>query len=207
MSALAPKPVKPTKPMKPAKPGKVETDSSTTFGNVGAAVFSQAVRRNSNGRVVAAGSEEEVVRRKSIDDSFTNWLMPERLPSTKTRRPSNTPPFFGGGTGGDRTRKISVVGWDAQATLQFCEGDFVGTEAASRAAAIANYIDDEHKELFTSHSVLKEGTMTKHNRSGDTSRPHFFLTETHLVMADHTTISRAIKFRQVFKLTDMKVSR
>jgi len=207
--APVPKPAKPMKPSKPAKPAKVGTDSTAHLGKIGATVFSEAVRRKSSGNI--GGGAEEVVRRKSIDidDSLTSWLMPpDRPPSTKQRRPSNTPPLLGAGAGAgtDRSRKTSVIGWDSQTTLQFQERDYVGGEAASRAAEIATYIDDEHKELFTNHSVFKEGTMTKHNRSGDTSRPHFFLTETHLIMADHTTLSRAVKFRQVFKLIDMKVS-
>ena len=209
-AALAPvsKPAKPMKPSKPSKPAKVgNADSTAKLGKVGATVFSEAVRRNSNGNI--GGRAEEVVRRKSIDDGLTSWLMPKDRPqSTQQRRPSNTPPLLGVGarTGANRSRKTSVVGWDYQSTLQFQERDFAGAEAASRAAEIATYINDEHKELFTNHSVFKEGTMTKYNRAGDTSRPHFFLTETHLIMADHTTLSRAVKFRQVFKLTDMKVS-
>ena len=46
--------------------------------------------------------------------------------------------------------------------------------------------------------------MTKYNRAGGAATLHFLLTDTNLMMTELHIISSALKFRRVFKLTDMK---
>jgi hypothetical protein len=76
----------------------------------------------------------------------------------------------------------------------------------ARAADLYEHADEEYKYLFDKQVILREGSMTKHDRGGSTSKPHFFLTPTHLIMTELTTLSRKIKFRQIFKLTDIRLT-
>ena len=68
-----------------------------------------------------------------------------------------------------------------------------------------NYVDEEHKDVFLNQCVIKEGTVVKHDRGGGTSKPHLFLTTQHLLLTELEFLSRKVKFRRKFKLTDMRV--
>ncbi|GMH56044.1 hypothetical protein TrRE_jg1125 [Triparma retinervis] len=74
-----------------------------------------------------------------------------------------------------------------------------------RAAELARYSEEAHKHLFENNRIIKEGKVTKYNRTGGSDKPHFILTTTHLLMVELTLVARTIKFRQAFKITDVKV--
>ncbi|GMH74348.1 hypothetical protein TL16_g06439 [Triparma laevis f. inornata] len=106
---------------------------------------------------------------------------------------------------GGRRMSNSVVGWDPQQTISFVEEAYMKETGMRRGVEIVKHIGEEHAYIFTAPNwVIKEGSITKFNRAGDTSRPHFFLTNQHLVMCELTTLQKKVKFRQVFKLTDIE---
>ena len=76
---------------------------------------------------------------------------------------------------------------------------------AERANVLRDYVEEEHKVHFANKCIIKEGTWIKYDRGGGKSKPHMFLTASDLLMTELTTISRKIKFRQVFKLVDVRV--
>ena len=194
---------------------------------MGKEIFETSIRRSSQdyGKEPPVGSGNAQTLQSSAvsptppsfsnsTDKLTNWLLPkENTTNVKGGAKGETRPIFGS-VSNDKApslsfvRKFSVSNAPStnspQVTLFDAAFDNVD-KGMERSTELVRFAEEPYKHLFQNNRVIKEGEVIKYNRAGGSDKPHFILTMTHLIMVELTLVGRVLKFRQVFKLTDMKV--
>jgi len=229
-----PKPAKPVKPPRRSSASS-SSPSQSDLGSKGKEFFETTIRRNSQDHgqyplpvsapaqapapaVVATGppAAARTGRRPSVGDSVTNWLLPNDRPLSKNgRRSSKTAapnPILAPNPGAEssKARRFSNASFlgssSASPPVTLLEASFEGDAGIARANELGEKVEDKYKHLLDNNRVIKEGGVTKYNRSGGSDKPHFIMTATHLLMAELSMVGRNMRFRQAFKLTDVRVS-